>query len=195
MIKFIAHAITHFQRCSVYHSLSLSVSPLSCSLPTTFGSVFNTVMHYHLDHSINVFCEELFSFQRLHLYKSCNFSNNMLHCLYLKSNLSPQLLITLLASNGLKSFYFHCYRSWQRQPGLKLFSFHYCNLLQYKIECLPLTSNVSLDLLRTQSHRHASKTSVPNVKKLYSFQNFNSLHNKLECLPLKLNLCLNLLCR
>jgi len=51
-------------------SPSLSVSPLPCSLPVTFDSVFNPVVHYHLDHSINTFCKELFSFQRLHLYKS-----------------------------------------------------------------------------------------------------------------------------
>jgi len=74
MIKFIAHAITHF---SDAQPLSLSLSLLSCSLPTTFGSVFNPVMHYHLDHSINTFRKELFSYQRLHLhetYKECVYS-------------------------------------------------------------------------------------------------------------------------
>jgi hypothetical protein len=50
--------------------LSLSASPLSCSFPTTLLSVFNPVMHYHLDHSINAFCKELFSFQRMHLHKT-----------------------------------------------------------------------------------------------------------------------------
>jgi hypothetical protein len=49
-------------------SLSLSVSPLSCSLPTTICSIFNPAMCYHLDHSINTFHEELFSF------KGCTYS-------------------------------------------------------------------------------------------------------------------------
>ncbi len=43
----------------------LSVSPLSCSLPTTFCSVFNPVMSNTLDQSINAFCKELFSFLKV----------------------------------------------------------------------------------------------------------------------------------
>ncbi len=46
------------------HTHTLSVSPLSCSPPTTFGPIFNPVVLYRLDHSINAFCKELFSFQR-----------------------------------------------------------------------------------------------------------------------------------
>jgi hypothetical protein len=34
----------------------------------------NPVVHYHLDHSINVFCKELVSFQRLH-HTKLPFSN------------------------------------------------------------------------------------------------------------------------
>jgi hypothetical protein len=68
-VKFIAHAISHFQQRSVSHTLSLPVSLLSCSLSTTFDSVFNPVVHYHRDHSINIFCKESFSFQRLLLHK------------------------------------------------------------------------------------------------------------------------------
>jgi len=63
------HSFSAMLHLSLSLSLFLSVSPLSCSLPTTFGSVFNTVVHYHLDYSINIFCKELFSFQRLHLYE------------------------------------------------------------------------------------------------------------------------------
>ncbi len=51
-------------------SPSLSVSPLSCSFPTTLRSVFNPVVHYHHDHSINAFHNVLFSLQRMHLCKT-----------------------------------------------------------------------------------------------------------------------------
>ncbi len=53
--------------CSNTHtySLSLSVSLLSCSLPTTLLSVFNPVVSNNHDHSINAFHKELFSFLKV----------------------------------------------------------------------------------------------------------------------------------
>ena len=48
-------------------SLSLAVFPLSCSLPTMFASVFKPCHALSWYHWINIFCKELFSFQRLHL--------------------------------------------------------------------------------------------------------------------------------
>jgi hypothetical protein len=43
-VKFIVDAKTLSLQCSVSLSSSLSVSPLSCSLPTTFRCVFNPVV-------------------------------------------------------------------------------------------------------------------------------------------------------
>ncbi len=51
-----------------------SVSPLSCSLPTMFASVFKPCCALSCYHWINVFRKELFSFQRLHLYKKHHFN-------------------------------------------------------------------------------------------------------------------------
>ena len=45
--------------------LSLSVSPLSCSLPRTSIWVFNPVMSNKKYHWINAFCKELFSFLKV----------------------------------------------------------------------------------------------------------------------------------
>jgi hypothetical protein len=69
MVKYITHAITCLQQHSTSLPLSLSVSPLFCSLSTTFHSVFNPVVSEVHDHSINALCKELFSFQRLHLHE------------------------------------------------------------------------------------------------------------------------------
>jgi hypothetical protein len=70
MIKFIAHAISHFQQCSGSLPLSFSVSQLSCSLPTTFDSVYKPCCALSPYQLINVFREELLSFQRLDLHKN-----------------------------------------------------------------------------------------------------------------------------
>ncbi len=64
MVKFIADAKT----LSLLHLspfLSLSVSRLSCSLPTTFRCVFNPVALTKSYHWINEFCQMLFSFIRV----------------------------------------------------------------------------------------------------------------------------------
>ncbi len=51
-------------------SPSLSVSPLSCSLPTIFLRVFKPIVSTNQDHSINTFWKELFSFQRFQIHKT-----------------------------------------------------------------------------------------------------------------------------
>ncbi len=68
-IKFIPHTISHFQRRSSSLPLSFSVSLLSCSLPTPFDSVYKPCHALSCYQLINVFCKELFSFQRLYLHE------------------------------------------------------------------------------------------------------------------------------
>ncbi len=57
----------HLFAATLYLSLSfsLSVSPLSCSLPATFHWLFNPVVPNNHDHWINTFFKELFSFLRV----------------------------------------------------------------------------------------------------------------------------------
>ncbi len=50
--------------------LCLSLSPSLSLLLSPYNFGFNPVVHCHLDHLINVFHKELFSFQRLHLHES-----------------------------------------------------------------------------------------------------------------------------
>ncbi len=52
------------------HSLSFSVSPLSCSLPTPFDSVYKPCRALSCYQLINIFRKELFAFQRLHLHET-----------------------------------------------------------------------------------------------------------------------------
>jgi hypothetical protein len=61
-VKFIADAKTLLLQCSISLPFSLSVSLLSCSLPTNFRCVFNPVVLMKSYHWINKFCQMLFSF-------------------------------------------------------------------------------------------------------------------------------------
>jgi hypothetical protein len=61
MIKFIAHAISQFQRHSASLHLSFPVSPLSCSLPMPFDYVYKPCCALPGYQLINIFRKESYA--------------------------------------------------------------------------------------------------------------------------------------